>query len=185
MKKLPTFLPAILLATAAIAQPSPYAGEQSRAIKALSEAEVADYLAGHGRGLARAAELNSYPGPRHVLDLGTELELTPVQLAELDRIFAEMKAAAQPLGRQLVDHEKELDRLFVSRTATKDGVAELTARIGRLQGELRAVHLNAHVATVALLRPAQAARYDELRGYQTASPAAGSAAARLPDHRHD
>ena len=40
-----------------------------------------------------------------------------------------------------------------------------------LQGELRAVHLNAHVATVGILQPAQVARYDGLRGYTTA-PAA-------------
>lgn len=155
----------LLPALAFAAESSPYAGEQTRAIKALSASEMNQLLAGHGMGLARAAELNSYPGPRHVLDLAPELGLQPAQTAELTRVFDAMKAAALPLGRELVARETELDRLFASRRAAPDSVLALTREIGRLQGELRAVHLNAHVATVAVLSPAQVARYDELRGY--------------------
>lgn len=158
----------VLCLATAHADPSRYAGEQTRPIKALSEGEVTQLLNGHGMGLARAAELNSYPGPRHVLDLAAELKLTPAQTTELNRVFDAMKAAALPLGRELVARETELDRLFTGRTASPDAVLALTREIGRLQGELRAVHLNAHVATVGLLQPAQVARYDGLRGYTTA-----------------
>lgn len=42
---------------------SPYTGEQAREIKALSADEVNAYLNGQGAGLAKAAELNRYPGP--------------------------------------------------------------------------------------------------------------------------
>jgi hypothetical protein len=56
-----------------------YAGQQKREIKALSEAEVSAYLDGRGMGLAKAAELNGYPGPAHVLDLAEKLQLTPQQ----------------------------------------------------------------------------------------------------------
>ncbi len=167
MKSFPLFL--LLLATAAAAAPSPYAGEQTRPIKALSEGDISMLLEGHGMGLARAAELNSYPGPRHVLDLGGELKLTPAQTAELNRVFETMKTAALPLGRELIARETELDRLFTGKHATADTVSALTREIGRLQGELRAVHLNAHVATVGILQSSQIARYDELRGY-TAAP---------------
>jgi hypothetical protein len=55
----------ILLSGAAYGQ-TPYAGMQDRAIKALSEQQVADLGAGRGMGLALAAELNDYPGPSHV-----------------------------------------------------------------------------------------------------------------------
>ena len=160
-----SFLITLLLLPAAQAGSSPYAGEQTRQIKALSEGEVSMLLNGHGMGLARAAELNSYPGPRHVLDLADELKLTPEQVSALGRLFDTMKTAALPLGRELVARETELDRLFTGRTASPEAVLALTREIGRLQGELRAVHLNAHVATVGLLQPAQVARYDELRGY--------------------
>jgi hypothetical protein len=158
-------LTAFFLVLSVHADPSPYAGEQTREIKALSANEVSNLLAGHGMGLARAAELNSYPGPRHVLDMADQLGLTPAQTAELNRVFETMKTAALPLGRELIARETELDRLFTGRKATAEAVLALTREIGRLQGELRAVHLNAHVATVAILQPGQITRYDEMRGY--------------------
>lgn len=58
---------------------SPYAGEQSRSIKSLSQQETADYLSGKGMGFAKAAELNGYPGPGHVLELADKLALSPTQ----------------------------------------------------------------------------------------------------------
>ena len=164
-------LPAALLAQA----PSPYAGQESRAIKALSASDIDDLLAGRGMGLARAAELNAHPGPRHVLDLAGELALTDAQREALAKVFAGMKAAAVPLGRAIVDGETRLDRLFSSREATADSVRVLTRELGRLQGELRAVHLNAHVATAGILSPEQVRRYLRLRGYR--DPAAQDAPA--------
>ncbi|HVZ66388.1 MAG TPA: Spy/CpxP family protein refolding chaperone [Lacunisphaera sp.] len=150
---------------AGVAEVSAYAGEQHRAIKALSESEIAGLRAGHGLGLARAAELNRYPGPRHVLDLSAELSLTPTQFSQLNTVFDRMHADALALGRDLIAREADLDRLFADRRATPGAVDVLTREIGRLQGELRATHLTAHVATAGILQPAQIARYDELRGY--------------------
>src|SRR4029079_2796548 len=46
-------------------QAGPYAGQQARGVKALSDEEVSGYLAGAGMGFAKAAELNGYPGPMH------------------------------------------------------------------------------------------------------------------------
>ena len=58
---------ALVLISAAVANAqTPYAGMQTRPIKALSEQQVADLGAGRGMGLALAAELNGYPGPSHV-----------------------------------------------------------------------------------------------------------------------
>jgi hypothetical protein len=42
---------------------APYAGEQARPIKALSETDIAALRKGEGMGMAKAAELNGYPGP--------------------------------------------------------------------------------------------------------------------------
>ena len=58
---------------------SPYAGQESRNIKSLSQSDLLSLQNGSGEafgGLAKAAELNGYPGPRHVLDMDSELELT-------------------------------------------------------------------------------------------------------------
>jgi hypothetical protein len=71
----------ILTSTAAPAQ-SPYAGMQTRPIKALSAQQIDDLKAGRGMGLALAAELNGYPGPSHVLELSEKQE------GALDQQFA-------------------------------------------------------------------------------------------------
>src|SRR5205814_497687 len=57
----------------------PYAGLQTRPIKALSEQQIADLRTGRGMSLALAAELNGYPGPRHVLELADQLDLSSQQ----------------------------------------------------------------------------------------------------------
>jgi hypothetical protein len=154
---------------------SPCAGQETLEIKALSPADVQAYLAGEGMGLARAAELNHYPGPRHVLELAAELRLSDSQAAGARAIQARMKAEAVRLGKLIVEKERLLDRLFVEQKVEDEQLRALVAEIGQLQGELRFVHLRAHLAMRALLRREQIARYDELRGYS---------AGRGAPHRH-
>ncbi len=146
-------------------QRSPYAGEDRREIKALSPGEVAQLLDGAGMGLARAAELNGVPGPRHVLDMADQLELTDVQRAEIERIEDRMHEAAVRLGREILELEEALDRLFAVGPADPSEVERLAGRIGQRSGLLRAVHLLAHLEAAAVLRPAQIRRYGVLRGY--------------------
>lgn len=170
MRNHPRFVVALALAVSmvlpAIAQtPSPYAGEQGRAIKALSPEETSDYLAGKGMGLARAAELNGYPGPMHVLDLAGPLGLTVEQRARTQSLFDSMRAQAIVAGRALIDEERALDALFRERTIDLDALAAALARIGGRQAEVRRVHLAAHLAQVEILRADQVSRYNELRGY--------------------
>ena len=61
---------------------SPYTELEKREIKALSKEEIGGYISGDGMGLAKTAELNHYPGPRHVLDLADELQLSGEQRKE-------------------------------------------------------------------------------------------------------
>ena len=154
----------VLSALTADAQ-SPYAGQESRPIKALSSEEIADYLAGKGLGLAKAAELNGYPGPKHVLELAGELNLTPDQKARTEALFRTMQARAIALGTALVEEERALDRLFQSHAVTPETLAGSLARIGALQGQVRQVHLDAHLEQTALLTQDQVRRYNHLRGY--------------------
>jgi Spy/CpxP family protein refolding chaperone len=144
---------------------SPYAGQESREIKALSPQEISDYLAGMGMGFAKAAELNGYPGPAHVLELATQLHLTPEQKAKTEALFQKMQARAIGLGKELVEQERALDRLFASRSVTAEALESPLARLGRLQGQVRQVHLEAHLEQTALLTPEQVAEYRRLRGY--------------------
>ena len=145
---------------------SPYHGEESRAIKSLSPDQIDGYLSGKGMGLAKVAELNSYPGPMHVVELKDHLDLTPEQLVQAQAIFNEVKRAAQQLGKQIVEREAELDQAFAQRTIDEKRLAEMVHEIGRLQADLRGAHLMAHLRTRAILSEQQVAKYDEFRGYR-------------------
>jgi Spy/CpxP family protein refolding chaperone len=157
---------AFLLANITLSdQPVPYAGQQQREIKALSQQEVQDYLEGGGMGLAKAAELNHFPGPLHVLQFADKLRVTREQKTQTERIYAAMHREAKALGKILVVKERELDRLFASGNVDAVKLVPLVAEIGRLQAELRIVHLQAHLGQKAILTPAQIIAYDELRIY--------------------
>jgi Spy/CpxP family protein refolding chaperone len=145
---------------------SPYADMQSRAVKALSEQQIADLRAGRGMGMALPAELNGYPGPPHVLELADGIGLGGEQRDRVKALFEGMKQEAIVAGEKLIEAEKALDRAFRDRSITPDRLADLTAQVGRLQGELRAVHLKYHLTTAELLSPEQSQRYAELRGYR-------------------
>ena len=167
---LPAMKPSLLVATlllastAAFAQ-TPYAGMQSRPIKALSEQQMADLSAGRGMGLALAAELNGYPGPSHVLELADKLSLSTEQRAKVQGLFDAMKAEAMPLGSRLIEQEADLDKQFASRSVTPESLKASTAAVAVTQGQLRETHLKYHLSTAAILSPHQMHRYVELRGY--------------------
>lgn len=162
----------VFAASAALAQHhQPYAGQQARGIKALSTQETADLLAGRGMGLAKAAELNSYPGPIHALDMARALGLDAAQIAALEDQKRRMTAAAIALGNKIVAEERDFDRLFAEGRIDAAGLQARSVEIGQLQGELRAVHLATHLETRAVLTEAQVRRYNELRGYTGDAPA--------------
>ncbi len=143
----------------------PYAGLETRAVKALSDQQIADLRAGRGMGLALPAELNGYPGPLHVLEHADALSLNPAQRERTKALFEAMRAEAVPLGERLIQQEADLERLFATKAVQPATLEGATAAIGATQGELRAAHLRYHLAMVELLTPEQVRRYAELRGY--------------------
>ncbi len=152
----------------ALANPTPYAGQETREIKSLTASEMADLKAGRGMGLAKSAELNGFPGPMHVLELADKLALTDAQRAQVQASFERMRDAAQAKGEQLLEAERLLDRRFAHQHIDAIVLAELTARIGALQGDLRRVHLAAHLDMKAVLTAEQTALYIAARGYASA-----------------
>src|SRR3989441_11848098 len=107
---------AFALAPGTMRAQQPYAGLETRSIKALSEQQIADLRAGRGMGLALAAELNGYPGPMHVLELAEPLGLSDQQRAKMQELFAAMKAEAVPLGEKLIVQGADLGGPFARKT---------------------------------------------------------------------
>jgi Spy/CpxP family protein refolding chaperone len=136
-----------------------------REIKALSTDEVESLLAGEGIGMALPAELNRYPGPRHVLDMSEMLELTSDQEETVRTIFEEMQGEARALGAVVVERERELDRAFAEGAIEESELERLVGEIADARGRLRAAHLRAHVRLYPVLTEEQRAHYQRARGY--------------------
>lgn len=149
---------------------APYDGLEQRAIKALSQQQIADLRAGRGMSLALPAELNGYPGPLHVLELADRLALTQDQRARTQSLFGEMQREAAATGARVIESERRLDALFADGVGTPATIAAATAEAAMLHGQLRAIHLKYHLDMKAVLTPKQVMRYNEVRGYATQSP---------------
>lgn len=165
----PICLSAVLLTTPfalAAEVESPYAGLEKREVKALSEEQIAAYEAGLGMGLAMAAELNGYPGPKHVLELRDSLELSEAQWNRVQQAFDAMQSSAVVLGKQIVGRERQLDQYFATQSIDAEKLEALVGEIADLQGDLRLVHLQAHLRMKEILTAEQIASYIRLRGYQ-------------------
>jgi hypothetical protein len=90
--------------------------------------------------MALLAELNSYPGPRHVLDLSSELGLTSEQQKQIEQIYEEMKEQAIPLSLQFIEIEREMDQKFIDKTIAPDELSKLIQQSGEVHWKLRNTH---------------------------------------------
>ena len=142
-----------------------YAGLQNRAIKALSDQQIADLRAGSGMSLALPAELNGYPGPSHVLELAEPLKLTDPQRVRTRALFEQMQREARAAGEEVIAAEAALDGLFKNRQVNPRSLEQATARAATAQGKLRETHLRYHLSMMEVLSPEQVAQYNRLRGY--------------------
>ena len=170
IKKLPLIalsLAAMTVSAAAV-EPSPYVGMEGRTIKAMPEARIADIRAGKGAGYALAAELNGYPGPRHVLDLAGELNLSENQTRRVQALFDGMQQEARALGGELIAREAALDSLFAEERIDEPKLRDSVTGIAEIEGRLRITHLKYHLNVKGLLNAEQIVAYGQLRGYGAA-----------------
>lgn len=144
---------------------SHYAGQHKRAIKSLSEDDIQQLRNGRGWGLAKAAELNGLPGPIHLLQMKQAIKLTNAQEQQIQALYDEMKKRAMPLGKKLIQLEKELNDSFANKSISDTQLRQKLDDIARVRSELRYTHLATHLQTPAILSPQQIKQYNELRGY--------------------
>lgn len=174
MNYLALLLPLGLVWGQAQATGDEYAAGSTSTIKALSAEQINGYYQGKGMGLAKAAELNGYPGPKHVLELAEKLQLTTGQYIKTKELFVQVQREARELGEQVVNAEQQLNKLFTKRITAVKKMQQLTRQIALLQGRLRAVHLAAHIRQSSVLSEHQRGLYFHLRGYGSADALKGS-----------
>jgi len=159
---------------------SKYVGQEKRVIKSLSDEDIEELRSGAGWGLAKAAELNGLPGPKHILEMKKEIELTPEQERIVMTLFNDMNSEAIALGSRLIEYEKDLNSRFAERKIDEKVLDELLTKISDTYKSLRFTHLSAHLKTPGILTEAQIRKYNELRGYSSDDPCANIPAGHDP-----
>ena len=154
---------------------SPYTGQEARGIKALSQDDIEGLLSGAGTpfgGVAKPAELNGYPGPRHVLDAieAGEFKVSDEQKENIEILYKEMRTEAIALGEKIIALEIAIDDAFSGETTTEEFLQEKVTQSAELYGQLRIVHLKYHLSMVEILTAEQVAKYNDLRGYTSGDP---------------
>ena len=149
---------------------SKYIGQENRIIKSLSSEDIESLETGTGDafgGMAKLAELNGYPGPRHILDLGKELGLTTVQKENITIIYNDMKREALKLGQEILQIEKTANELFANKSISDSELQQLILKSAENYGKLRYIHLTTHLKMIGILSQEQIILYNTLRGYNT------------------
>ncbi len=116
-----------------------------------------------GAGMAAYADRNGYPGPKHILEFQEKLDLNDEQVKQVEAVYEEMAEKARIKGEEIIAAELRLDELFSAKTASEEAVRSLTTQIGWLRGELRSIHMVAHLQASVILTPEQTALYNSLR----------------------
>jgi len=129
------------------------------------EEERASIERGEGFGMAMPADHAGYPGPRHVLDMASDLRLTTEQRAGIEKLYAGMKDKALVRGKELFQAQERLEQMFRDGRPEAD-LREQSFRIDSIHAELRWIHLSAHLAAQKILTPEQIATYTRLRHAQ-------------------
>jgi Spy/CpxP family protein refolding chaperone len=91
--------------------------------------------------------------------------LTAAQRTQTQALFDAMQQQAVALGRELVEKERALDEGFAAGTIDEPSLRAQLLAIGRVQAELRHVHLATHLRQKEILTRHQIVMYDRLRGY--------------------
>jgi len=144
---------------------SKYIGEEHRKIKSLSPDDIKELKNGGGWGLAKAAELNGVPGPAHILEMESKINLTSDQRKKIQAIYNQMKTEAGALGKQLIHLEENLNAHFSNRTINQALLEKTVQDITSVRAKLRIVHLSTHLQTPNILTSEQISLYNKLRGY--------------------
>lgn len=144
---------------------APYSGFEKRQIKSLSKQDIEQIRDGGGWGLALPAELNGLPGPDHLLELRTELELSDDQVAAISKIHADMRRDAIAAGERFLAAEAALSDAFSGSDLSDSALRDLLKNAADARAALRYIHLSRHLLTPKLLSAVQIQRYAILRGY--------------------
>ena len=123
-------------------------------------------LAGEGMSMAEEAEMHGYPSPKRCLELKDQLALSKDQITKIDGIAQNVLIGAKIKGEEIVAAEEALDKGLTSGKLSEKALRLQVEAIGKLRGELRFLHLQAHFRVKPILSANQYERYKELQAHE-------------------
>ena len=133
-------------------------------VRTLTYQQYNAYVKGEaGNDMARVAEMNHYPMPDKVLKLKKELDLSPIQIKNIETVNNYMRRKRLQIGGSVISTEKALDSLFRTKKVEDGSLIFYTNRYGLYQGELKNAILQACFATEKQLTPQQIKRFEALQ----------------------
>jgi Spy/CpxP family protein refolding chaperone len=156
------------LAAPATTTANPYVPLAESPVRGLTPEEIEAIRTGAGMRLALPAELNGYPGPKHILELAEPLGLDEATRARVQDLYDRTNAAAREAGDELLARWEALDNAFRAGGLDEATLRMLVERVDGQNAEVRFIHLRAHLEADGLLTEHQKALYAELRGYGSA-----------------
>jgi hypothetical protein len=99
--------------------------------------------------------------------MASELQLTDRQRVEIELIYQNMSNKAKNIGVAIIALEQDMDRALANKTITEENLKLMLDKSGDLYGQLRFVHLSAHLDTVQMLTVEQVQMYNKIRGYDS------------------
>ena len=86
---------------------------------------------------------------------------------EIERIYQNMSNKAKSIGAAIIAIEQDMDEAFANKTITQENLKLMLDKSGDLYGQLRFVHLSAHLDTMQILTIEQLQMYNKIRGYDS------------------
>jgi len=134
-------------------------------VATLSDAEYNAWLKGSDlkTNLTLVAEINNYPTPEKVLKLKKQLDLSPVQINQLNDVMKYLKLKKVEAGGDFVRNERTLDSLFRTKKINEPAIIFYGNRYGLYLGEYRTSLLIACKRTSQILTARQLSKYVQLQ----------------------
>jgi hypothetical protein len=154
---------------------SSYIGQENRDIKALPPEDIKGLKRGSGTpfgGMAKPAELNGVPGPKHLLDMieAGKLEVSEKQKNKIESVYKRMKENAIKKGGKIITKEEKIDNGFEKRSIEQEELKDKIKTSANLYADLRFIHLKTHLEMLDILNEKQVEKYNKLRGYSSGNP---------------
>lgn len=120
-------------------------------LAALTPEQVRAIDAGEPFGDDAVAIKAGLPSPSWALEHAEEIGLAPDQVRDITALHDEMVEEAVKIGPRLLELEAELEKQFRTGRVRPGGMKKLVSEIATIEGDLRAIHLEAHLGMRALL----------------------------------